>query len=98
MIFEDFGGFDALYLRMIAAGIPTAIQLIWIPLSELDLSQQFLLLVNFTRECITGLLRTSSVSRVTNWTFTTIRDVNDDIMILIVFPILEFVIPYKVTT
>lgn len=97
-VFEDSGGFDALYLRMLAAGIPTTIQLMWIPLSELDLSQQFLLVVNFTRECITGLLRTSFVSGVKNWTFEKIRDVNDDIMILIVFPLLEFVIPYQVTS
>ncbi|KAH6792607.1 FtsH extracellular protease family [Perilla frutescens var. hirtella] len=45
MQFEDFGGFDALYLRMLAARIPTAVQLMWIPLSELDISQQFLLIV-----------------------------------------------------
>ncbi|KAL8520650.1 hypothetical protein ACS0TY_011260 [Phlomoides rotata] len=96
MMFEDFGGFDALYFRMLAAGIPTAIQLMWIPLSELDLSQQFLLVVNFTCECITGLWRTSIVSSVKNWTFEKIRDVNDDIMILIVFPLLEFAIPYQV--
>lgn len=96
MLFEDFGGFDALYLRMLAAGIPTAVQLMWIPLSELDISQQFLLIVNLCRQCFAELWRKDVVSRAKEWTFAKIRDTNDDIMIMIVFPVLEFVIPYEV--
>lgn len=96
MLFEDFGGFDALYLRMLSAGIPTAVQLMWIPLSELDISQQFLLMVTLCRQCFTGLWRSSIASRAKDWTFVKIRDINDDIMMMIVFPVLEFVIPYEV--
>ncbi|KAI3980697.1 hypothetical protein MKX01_025262 [Papaver californicum] len=43
-LFEDFGGFDGLYLKLLASGVPTAVQLMWIPLTELDLRQQFLLI------------------------------------------------------
>ncbi|KAL1560989.1 putative inactive ATP-dependent zinc metalloprotease FTSHI 5, chloroplastic [Salvia divinorum] len=96
MLFEDLGGFDALYLRMITAGIPTAVQLMWIPLVELDISQQFLLILTLCRQCFTGLWRSSIVSRAKDWTFVKIRDINDDIMMMIVFPVLEFVIPYEV--
>ncbi|KAL1560981.1 putative inactive ATP-dependent zinc metalloprotease FTSHI 5, chloroplastic [Salvia divinorum] len=95
-LFEDLGGFDALYLRMITAGIPTAVQLMWIPLMELDISQQFLLTLTLCRQCFTGLWRSSIVSRAKDWTFVKIRDINDDIMMMIVFPVLEFVIPYEV--
>lgn len=96
MLFEDFGGFDALYLRMLAAGIPTAVQLMWIPLSELDIGQQFNLMVTLCRQCFTGLWRTNIASRAKEWTLKKIRDVNDDIMMVIVFPLLEFVVPYEV--
>ncbi|KAL0372856.1 UNVERIFIED_CONTAM: putative inactive ATP-dependent zinc metalloprotease FTSHI 5, chloroplastic [Sesamum calycinum] len=96
MLFEDFGGFDALYLRMLAAGIPTSVQLMWIPFSELDFSQQFLLLVNLCRQCFTELWRSNIVSYAKEWTLEKIRNINDDIMVMIVFPLVEFVIPYQV--
>ncbi|KAK4484067.1 hypothetical protein RD792_011286 [Penstemon davidsonii] len=96
VLFEDFGGFDALYLRMIAAGIPTAIQLMWIPFSELDISQQFLLITTLCRQCITGLWSSSIVSHAKSLSLERIKNINDDIMMMIVFPVLEFVIPYQV--
>ncbi|GFP92574.1 ATP-dependent zinc metalloprotease ftsh [Phtheirospermum japonicum] len=96
MLFEDFGGFDALYLRMLAANIPTAVQLMWIPFFELDFRQQFLLTVTLCRQCFTGLWNSTNVSRAKKWAFEKFRNVNDDIMMMIVFPVLEFVIPYEV--
>ncbi|XP_012839642.1 PREDICTED: uncharacterized protein LOC105960020 [Erythranthe guttata] len=96
MLFEDFGGFDALYLRMIAAGIPTAVQLMWIPFSELNFSQQFLVTVTLCRRLFTGFWRNSLVSKAKNWTLLRIRNTNDDIMMMIVFPVVEFLIPYQV--
>ncbi|KAG0498509.1 hypothetical protein HPP92_003200 [Vanilla planifolia] len=47
LLFEDFGGFDGLYMRMIASGIRTVVQLMWIPLSDLDMHQQYLLIKIF---------------------------------------------------
>lgn len=96
MVFEDFGGFDGLYLRMIASGIPTAVQLMWIPFSELDFRQQFLLTIRLSHQCVNGLWNTRIVSYAREWLSEKIRNVNDDIMMMIVFPILEFVIPYPV--
>ncbi|PIM99004.1 hypothetical protein CDL12_28506 [Handroanthus impetiginosus] len=93
ILFEDFGGFDAL---MHAAGIPTVVQLMWIPLPELDFSQQLLLMATLCRHCFTGLWSNSFVSRVKIWTLETIRHTNNDIMIMIVFPVAEFLIPYQV--
>ncbi|KAI3453265.1 hypothetical protein Pfo_009928 [Paulownia fortunei] len=96
MLFEDFVGFDALYLRMLAAGIPTTVQLMWIPFSELDFSQQFLLMVTLCRQCFTGLWSSSIVLYAKNWTLEKITNINDDVMMMIVFPVVEFVIPYQV--
>lgn len=96
MLFEEFGGFDGLYLRMLACGIPTAVQLMWIPFSELSIRQQFLLGTRICYQCLTGLWNSGLVTYARDWTITKIRDINDDIMMMIVFPIVEFIIPYSV--
>ncbi|KAH0719579.1 hypothetical protein KY285_015610 [Solanum tuberosum] len=96
MIYEDFGGFDALYLRMLASGIPTAVQLMWIPFSELNFRQQFLLVTRLCHQCLNGLWSLKLVSRGRDWILEKFRNVNDDIMMMIVFPTVEFIIPYRV--
>ncbi|KAL9233411.1 hypothetical protein vseg_008418 [Gypsophila vaccaria] len=96
MLFEDFGGFDELYLKMLASGVPTAVHLMWIPLSELSVSQQVLLLARFSRQLFIGLWKTKTVSFGRQWFFEKIRNINDDVMMMIVFPLVEFLIPYPV--
>ncbi len=58
MLFEEFGGFDGLYMKMLACGIPTTVNLMWIPFSELDFRQQFLLTLRLSRQCLNGLWKT----------------------------------------
>ncbi|XP_009588245.1 probable inactive ATP-dependent zinc metalloprotease FTSHI 5, chloroplastic isoform X2 [Nicotiana tomentosiformis] len=96
MIYEDLGGFDALYLRMLASGIPTVVQLMWIPFSELDFRQQFLLVTRLCLQCLNGLWTLRIVSCGRDWIVEKVRNINDDIMMMIVFPTVEFVIPYRV--
>ncbi|KAI6692783.1 hypothetical protein NL676_020493 [Syzygium grande] len=62
MLFEEFGGFDGLYMKMLTSGIPTAVQLMWIPLSELNFHQQFLLTSSLLHQCLMGLWRTPVIS------------------------------------
>lgn len=96
MLYEDFGGFDGLYMKMLANNIPTAVHLMWIPLSELNLYQQFLLIFRLSRQCLTYLWKTRVVSYGKNWVFRKIKNINDDIMMVIVFPMVEFIVPYPV--
>ncbi|XP_074307854.1 putative inactive ATP-dependent zinc metalloprotease FTSHI 5, chloroplastic [Silene latifolia] len=96
VLFEDFGGFDGLYLKMIASGVPTAVHLMWIPLSELSIYQQVLLLARLSYQLINGIWKTRIVSFGQKWLFTKIKNINDDIMMMIVFPIVEFLIPYPI--
>lgn len=96
MLFENFGGFDGLYMKMLACDIPTSIQLMWIPLSELDCSQQFMLAVRLAHRLFNGLRKSRTVTTWRDWIFENIRNTNDDIMMLIVFPLLELIIPYPV--
>ncbi|KAL7001516.1 hypothetical protein U1Q18_002668 [Sarracenia purpurea var. burkii] len=95
-LFEDFGGFDGLYLRMLASGIPTAVQLMWIPFSELDFRQQFLLIMRISQQCFYGLWNTKIVSYARKWVLEKIRNMNDDIMMMIVFPLVELIVPFPV--
>lgn len=96
MLFEDFGGFDGLYLKMLACGVPTVVQLMWIPLSELNFQQQFMLAMRLSHQCLIGLWNTKVASYARNWVVEKVRNINDDIAMVIVFPIVEFLIPYPV--
>ncbi|XVE62702.1 hypothetical protein DITRI_Ditri06bG0140900 [Diplodiscus trichospermus] len=96
MLYENFGGFDGLYMKMLASGIPTAVQLMYIPFSELDFQQQFLLTLRLAHQCLTGLWKTKFVSHVKDWVYQKFRNINDDIMMVVVFPLIEAIIPYPV--
>ncbi|KAK4799841.1 hypothetical protein SAY86_025206 [Trapa natans] len=96
MAFEDFGGFDGLYMKLLACGVPTVVQLMWIPLSELNFQQQFLLAMRLSRQCLIGLWNTKVALYARNWVVQKVRNINDDIAMVIFFPIVEFLIPYPV--
>lgn len=95
MMFEEFGGVDGLYLKMLASNVPTSVQLMWIPFSELDIRQQFLLPIRLSRQLLVGLWNARDVSTV-DWIFNWVQNINKDITVLIVCPFLEFVIPSRV--
>ncbi|EOA33079.1 hypothetical protein CARUB_v10016416mg [Capsella rubella] len=95
MLFEKFGGFDALYLKMLACGIPTSVHLMWIPMSELSLQQQFLLVTRVVSRVFNALRKTQVVSNAKDTALERIRNINDDIMMAVVFPVIEFIIPYQ---
>lgn len=95
-LFEDFGGFDGLYMKMLASGVPTIVQLMWIPLSDLDIRQQFLLMASLCRECVLGLWNSSIVTYVRERALSKIKNTTDDIMVVIIFPLLELIIPKSV--
>ncbi|KAL9303716.1 hypothetical protein ACSQ67_020979 [Phaseolus vulgaris] len=96
MLFEDLGGFDELYMKMLACGIPTAVHLMWIPFSELNIRQQFLLVLRVSHGICSGLWNSRVVTYAKNWIFTQIKDTTDDIMVVMGFPIVEFLVPYPV--
>lgn len=83
-------------MKMVACGIPTAVHLMWIPFLELDLHQQFLLILRLSHQCFNALWKTSIVSYARNWTYQKFENINYDIMMTIVFPLVEAIIPYPV--
>ncbi|XAR64001.1 hypothetical protein NMG60_11024179 [Bertholletia excelsa] len=96
MQFEEFGGFDGLYMRMLASGIPTSIEIMWIPFSDLDIHQQFLLITGLSQQCLNALWSSRIVSYTREWLLEKIKNINDDLMMMIVFPLVELIIPFPV--
>nr|QKY65106.1 AAA-type ATPase family protein [Passiflora pittieri] len=88
-LYEDFEGFDGLYSKMLANGIPTSVQLMRIPFSELDLRQQFLLSIRFARLCFNEVWNGGLVSYWREWTSEKISDINNDLTVVV----LEFIVP-----
>ncbi|MED6161814.1 hypothetical protein PIB30_064283 [Stylosanthes scabra] len=93
ILFEDLGGFDGLYMKMLASGIPTAVHLMWIPFSELDIRQQFLLIFRVSRWVFSGLWNSEVVVKARKRTIRELKDITDDLMMVIGFPIIEFFSP-----
>ncbi|KAJ0972598.1 hypothetical protein J5N97_020557 [Dioscorea zingiberensis] len=96
LFFEDFGGFDGIYTKMLACGIPTSVQVMWIPLSELDIRQQFLLASRLSYQCFNGFWNLRIVSYIRGWGFSKIKNTTDDLMVAIGFPLVELLIPKPV--
>ncbi|KAF7817806.1 putative inactive ATP-dependent zinc metalloprotease FTSHI 5, chloroplastic [Senna tora] len=96
MLFENFGGFDGLYMKMLACGIPTTVHLMLIPFSELDIRQQFLLTLRLSHRLLSGLWNSRIVMYARDWVFKKIKNITDDILMMIFFPIVEALVPYPV--
>ncbi|KAJ8421422.1 hypothetical protein Cgig2_030837 [Carnegiea gigantea] len=93
---EYCGGFDGLYFKMIASGVPTAVQLMWIPLSELSIYQQTLLMARLSHKLFNGIWNTRVVSIGRERILKNVKNINEDIMMMIVFPTVEFLMPHPV--
>lgn len=96
MLFEDIGGFDALYRKMVACGIPTAVHLMWIPLSELSVRQRISVILRFPLRFWSGQC-SETVLTTRNLIFDNIKKMTDDIMTVIGFPIVEYILPDPVS-
>ncbi|XP_022719027.1 probable inactive ATP-dependent zinc metalloprotease FTSHI 5, chloroplastic [Durio zibethinus] len=92
MLYENSGGFDGLYLKMLACGIPAAVQLMYIPFSELNFCQQFLLTTRLAHQCLTGLWKTKYVALGKDWVYQKFKTINDDIMAVVVFPLIDSIV------
>ncbi|CAN1345877.1 Probable inactive ATP-dependent zinc metalloprotease FTSHI 5, chloroplastic [Linum perenne] len=95
-MYQEFGGFDGLYMKMIGNDIPATVHFMWIPLSELNIRQLFLLAVRLVRRCFVELWKRAHVYDKVDQLWEEILILNEDIMVSIVCPLIELVIPYSV--
>ncbi|GAU21882.1 hypothetical protein TSUD_33790 [Trifolium subterraneum] len=91
ILFEDIGGFDGLYRKMLACGIPTAVDVMWIPFSELTLQQLFSLMLSYPRRFLRDPRTYEAVLNARDLIFDSIKETIEDMMV-IVFPIAEYVL------
>ncbi|KAI3698633.1 hypothetical protein L2E82_42328 [Cichorium intybus] len=91
-MFEEFGGIDGLYLKMLASNVPTNIQLMWIPFSELDIRQQVLVPIRVLNKLVVWLWKFRDFSAVQD-VVDQVKQINKEIIVVFLSPILEFVIP-----
>ncbi|VFQ70809.1 unnamed protein product [Cuscuta campestris] len=96
MIFEEFGGFDELYLRMISSKIPIAVQLMWIPFLEWGFYRTFMMVAHLFNQCLAFFWNNDFVAHRMELVWSKVSVTTEDIMMMIVVPVLEFVIPYPV--
>lgn len=96
MLFEEFGRFDGLYLRMQSLGIPSTVHFMWIPLSEMDIQQQFHFITRYTYMCLAEFRKYKPVKIGGEWLMNKIKCTTDDIMVMIVFPLIEILLPKAV--
>lgn len=83
-------------MKMLAMGIPTAVQLMWIPLSELTFHQQLFLTMRLLCQSLTALWKSDVASYAREFVIDKVKNINDDIAMMIFFPLVEYVVPYPV--
>ncbi|XP_073223219.1 probable inactive ATP-dependent zinc metalloprotease FTSHI 5, chloroplastic isoform X2 [Cicer arietinum] len=90
MLFEDIGGFDWLYRKMLACDIPTAVHLTWIPLSELGWRRLFFVTLRYPRWFLRDWWKSEDIPNAINYISESIQEMIDDIMMVIGFPLVEY--------
>lgn len=85
-----------MYLKMLASGVPTAVRLMWIPLSELNIYQQAVLVAKLFHGLLDDLWNEQNVSFGRKFLWNEIKYTTADLLTVVVFPIVEFLIPYRV--
>jgi hypothetical protein len=53
--------------------------------------------LRLTSQCLNGLWKSRIVSYGRDWVVEKVRNINDDIMMVIVFPMLELIVPFPVS-
>jgi hypothetical protein len=96
ILFENIGGFDGLYRKMLACGIPTAVHLMWIPFSEFNLRQLFSVMLSSPRRFLRDPWTYEAVLNARDLIFDSITESIEDMMV-IGFPIAEYVLSEPVS-
>lgn len=97
VLFEQVGGFDGLYVKMVTSGIPTTIEYMSIPFKEWELRHQILVPLKFCYRVL-KFLWLKVISVPVNWYFGKLRNILEVFMVRVGFPIIESILPYPIRT
>lgn len=96
-LFEQVGGFDGLYVKMVTSGIPTTIEYMSIPFKEWELRHQILVPLRFCYRVL-NFFWLKWISVPVNWYFGKLSNILEVVMVRVGFPIIESILPYPIRT
>ncbi|KAG6544312.1 hypothetical protein Mapa_014315 [Marchantia paleacea] len=94
--YEDVGGFDMMYMKLITSGVPTNIETMWIPFEEWDFERLFQLPFKVVFWLLEDVWNSSILASVRPWYFRTLNGAFEEVMIRFGFPIIQTVMPQSV--
>lgn len=97
VLFEQVGGFDGLYVKMVTSGIPTTIEYMSIPFKEWELRHQILVPLRFCYRVL-NFFWLKWISVPVNWYFGKLSNILEVVMVRVGFPIIESILPYPIRT
>lgn len=95
VLFEQAGGFDGLYVKMVTSGIPTTIEYMSIPFKEWEPSHQILISLRLCYKAL-NYIWLRFISESVTWYFGNLNIILEEVMVRVGFPIIEFILPRKV--
>jgi hypothetical protein len=96
-LFEQVGGFDGLYVKMVTSGIPTTIQYMSVPFKEIGLRMQILFLLRICYNVL-NFIWSKMISGPVTWYLGKLNHILEVVMVRVGFPIIEFIIPQQVSS
>lgn len=94
-LFEQVGGFDGLYVKMVTSGIPTTIQYMSVPFKEIGLRMQILFLLRICYNVL-NFIWSKLISGSVTWYLGKLNHILEVVMVRVGFPIIEFIIPKQI--
>ncbi|XP_057855194.1 probable inactive ATP-dependent zinc metalloprotease FTSHI 5, chloroplastic [Cryptomeria japonica] len=81
VFFEQAGGFDGLYVKMVTSAIPISVEFMWIPFKEWDLRSQIVIPIKVLCQASIVIWNSKLLSTVRTWYLSKLTLICDDIMV-----------------
>eukprot|EP00249_Psilotum_nudum_P022546 c28558_g1_i2 orf=108-4457(+) len=88
-VFEEYGGFDAFYAKMVILGVNPTFEVMWIPLKEWDTVHLLSLPFKICYPVVLSIWKSPVLSPIKRWYLRMLSDVAEEVMVRFGFPLLE---------
>ncbi|KAL3693910.1 hypothetical protein R1sor_007561 [Riccia sorocarpa] len=93
--YEDVGGFDMMYFKLLLSGAPTTIETMWIPFEEWGFERLFFLPFKMVYWLLEDVWNSSLVTSIRPWYFKTLSGAFEEFMIRFGFPLVQNLLPHR---
>ncbi|CAM6088523.1 unnamed protein product [Calypogeia fissa] len=94
--YEDYGGFDTLLLKLIASGVPTSVEVMWVPLEEWSPRRILQLPFKVIWWLLEDFWNSSLVVSIRPWYYKNLVGAFEEIMVRFGFPLIQRIVPQKI--